>query len=68
MFDFEVEFAAFIGTDNLMGESIRVQDAEDHILGVVILNHRSVRDTQKRESLHLDLSMERTFAPQSRRG
>lgn len=48
--DFEVEFAAFIGKGNAMGESITVDDAEEHIFGVVILNDWSARDVQRAEA------------------
>lgn len=42
--DFEVEFAAFIGKGNEIGESIAVDDAEEHIFGLVLLNDWSARD------------------------
>lgn len=48
--DFEVEFAAFIGKGNEMGESIAVNDAEEHIFGLVLLNDWSARDIQRAEA------------------
>ncbi|KIX92777.1 uncharacterized protein Z520_11440 [Fonsecaea multimorphosa CBS 102226] len=48
--DFEVEFAAFIGTETQLGDSIDVNTAEDHIFGVVLVNDWSARDIQRWES------------------
>lgn len=50
MLDFEIEFAAFIGAENSLGQAISVDTAEDHIFGVVILNDWSARDIQRWES------------------
>lgn len=51
--DFEVEFAAFIGQGNEMGESIDVDAAENHIFGYVLMNDWSARDIQMWESTPL---------------
>ena len=51
--DFEVEFAAFIGRGNEAGDEIQVNDAEDHIFGVVLMNDWSARDIQEWESVPL---------------
>lgn len=51
--DFEVEFAAFIGRGNKMGSRIDVNEAEDHIFGVVMMNDWSARDIQQWESTPL---------------
>lgn len=51
--DFEVEFAAFIGRGNKMGSRIGVNEAEDHIFGVVLMNDWSARDIQQWESTPL---------------
>jgi fumarylacetoacetase len=51
--DFEVEFAAFIGRGNEMGQSIPIEDAEEHIFGVVLMNDWSARDVQGWESAPL---------------
>ena len=48
--DFEVEFAAFIGKGNDMGNEISVEDAEDHIFGFVLMNDWSARDIQMYET------------------
>ena len=49
LLDYELEFGAFIGTGNKMGDRIRIDEAMDHIFGVVILNDWSARDVQKWE-------------------
>lgn len=51
--DYEVEFAAFIGQGNAAGRGINVEDAEDHIFGLVLLNDWSARDIQRREAAPL---------------
>lgn len=51
--DFEVEFAAFVSRGNSMGDSIHVDDAEDHIFGMVLMNDWSARDIQVWESTPL---------------
>lgn len=48
--DFEVEFAAFIGEGNNMGECVNVNEAENHIFGFVLLNDWSARDIQRAET------------------
>ncbi|KAH8808016.1 hypothetical protein F5884DRAFT_857573 [Xylogone sp. PMI_703] len=48
--DFEVEFACLIGQSNKMGDAIDVNNAEDHIFGVVLMNDWSARDIQFWES------------------
>ncbi len=48
--DFEVEFAAFVGQANRMGESIAVDEADEHIFGFVMLNDWSARDIQRAET------------------
>ena len=49
LLDYELEFGAFIGTGNAMGERVVMGEAMDHIFGVVILNDWSARDVQKWE-------------------
>jgi fumarylacetoacetase len=51
--DFEVEFAAFVGRGNRMGEEIPIQEANDHIFGLVLMNDWSARDIQQYESTPL---------------
>ncbi|MCA9303450.1 MAG: fumarylacetoacetate hydrolase family protein, partial [Phycisphaerales bacterium] len=49
LLDYEMEMGAIIGRGNALGESISIHDAEDHILGMCILNDWSARDLQKWE-------------------
>ena len=60
--DFELE-TAFITTDaNIMGETIPVHEAEDHIFGMVLLNDWSARDIQKWEYVPLGPFLAKNFA------
>jgi len=60
--DFELEMA-FITTDaNVMGESISVADAEEHIFGMVLFNDWSARDIQKWEYVPLGPFLAKNFA------
>ena len=49
LLDYELEFGAFIGSGNTMGERITMDDAMEHLFGIVILNDWSARDVQKWE-------------------
>ena len=49
LLDYELEFGAFIGKGNTIGDRITMDDAMDHIFGIVILNDWSARDVQKWE-------------------
>ncbi|MEE2912517.1 MAG: fumarylacetoacetase [Planctomycetota bacterium] len=49
LLDYELEFGAFIGSGNKMGNRITMDNAMSHIFGVVILNDWSARDVQKWE-------------------
>ena len=60
--DFELE-TAFITTDaNLMGEPIPVEEAEEHIFGMVLFNDWSARDIQKWEYVPLGPFLAKNFA------
>jgi fumarylacetoacetase len=60
--DFELE-TAFITTDaNLMGEPIPVEEAENHIFGMVLFNDWSARDIQKWEYVPLGPFLAKNFA------
>lgn len=60
--DFELEMA-FITTDaNIMGEPIPVEEAEDHIFGMVLFNDWSARDIQKWEYVPLGPFLAKNFA------
>ena len=68
MLDYEVELGAFLGPGNPMGEPIPIAQADDHVVGVCLLNDWSARDIQSweysaagpvlsEEFRHLDLSL-----------
>ena len=44
--DIELELGIFIGVGNTQGESITMQEAEDHVFGICLLNDWSARDIQ----------------------
>lgn len=47
--DIELEVAFVVGTGNALGESISVNDAEQHIFGLMLFNDWSARDIQSWE-------------------
>jgi fumarylacetoacetase len=47
--DFELEMGFLTGPGNKLGHNIPVQEAEDHIFGLVLVNDWSARDIQKWE-------------------
>lgn len=47
--DFELEMAAVIGKPSKVGQRVKVDDADEHIFGLVLLNDWSARDIQKLE-------------------
>lgn len=44
--DFELETAFFIGPGNSLGQPVSIDQAEDHIFGIVLMNDWSARDIQ----------------------
>lgn len=60
--DFELEMAYFVGQGNSLGERIEIEDAYDHIFGLVILNDWSARDIQKWEYVPLGPFLSKSFA------
>ena len=52
--DFELEMAFFYGgAENNLGDPIRMEDADKHIFGMVVMNDWSARDIQKWEYVPL---------------
>lgn len=52
--DFELEMAFFYGgTSNKLGDPIKMEEADKHIFGMVIMNDWSARDIQKWEYVPL---------------
>lgn len=51
--DIELELAAFISTPNDLGKPVSIDEAEDHIFGLVLMNDWSARDIQAWEYVPL---------------
>jgi len=62
LLDFELETGFFIGQGNLLGEPISVNDASDHIFGMVLVNDWSARDIQTWEYQPLGPFLAKNFA------
>jgi len=63
LLDFEVEVACFYGgKPNDMGRRITIEEAPDHIFGVVLMNDWSARDIQKWEYVPLGPFNGKNFA------
>jgi fumarylacetoacetase len=60
--DFELEMGFFIGTGNKLGENITVENAEEHIFGMVVVNDWSARDIQAWEYQPLGPFLAKNFA------
>ncbi|HMS33133.1 MAG TPA: fumarylacetoacetase [Ignavibacteria bacterium] len=62
LLDFELEMGFFIGTGNKLGEPVPVENAADHIFGMVLVNDWSARDIQKWEYVPLGPFLAKNFA------
>lgn len=62
LLDYEMEMGAVIARGNELGEPVDIKNAEDHILGVCILNDWSARDLQKWEYQPLGPFLAKNFA------
>src|SRR5690606_22729050 len=62
LLDYEMEMGAIIGRGNELGEPISIENAEDHLLGLCILNDWSARDLQKWEYVPLGPFLAKNFA------
>ncbi|GJM18895.1 MAG: fumarylacetoacetase [Phycisphaeraceae bacterium] len=62
LFDHELEVGVVVGRGNELGEPIPIADAEDHILGLCLLNDWSARDLQKWEYQPLGPFLAKNFA------
>lgn len=60
--DFELEMGFFIGPGNRLGEPIPIENATDHIFGMVLVNDWSARDIQKWEYQPLGPFLAKNFA------
>lgn len=62
MLDFELEMAFFVGPGNDLANPISIEDAGDHIFGLVLMNDWSARDIQKWEYVPLGPFNGKNFA------
>ena len=60
--DFELEMGFFVGKGNDLGEPISIEDAHEHIFGMVLLNDWSARDIQAWEYQPLGPFLAKNFA------
>jgi fumarylacetoacetase len=60
--DFELEMAFVVGKSNALGESVLVDEAEEHVFGMVLFNDWSARDIQKWEYVPLGPFLAKNFA------
>jgi fumarylacetoacetase len=59
--DFELEMGLFIGPGNELGEPIPVNQAAEHVFGMVLVNDWSARDIQKWEYVPLGPFLAKNF-------
>lgn len=62
MLDYELEMGVVVGRGNELGQPIPIGEAEDHILGMCLLNDWSARDMQKWEYVPLGPFLAKSFA------
>ncbi|QEG01579.1 Fumarylacetoacetate (FAA) hydrolase family protein [Stieleria maiorica] len=60
--DFELEVGFVIGTGNTLGHPVSIDQAEEHVFGVVLVNDWSARDIQKWEYQPLGPFLSKNFA------
>lgn len=60
--DFELEMGFFVGAGNELGEPISIENAHEHIFGMVLLNDWSARDIQAWEYQPLGPFLAKNFA------
>jgi fumarylacetoacetase len=60
--DFELELGFFIADGNELGEPIPIEQAERHMLGLVLVNDWSARDVQRWEYMPLGPFLAKSFA------
>ena len=60
--DYEMEVGFFVGKGNQMGETIPIENAEEHIFGLCLVNDWSARDVQAWEYQPLGPFLAKSFA------
>ncbi|CAD5125243.1 DgyrCDS13485 [Dimorphilus gyrociliatus] len=61
LLDFELEMAFLVGKGNDLGQPITIDNAEEHIFGMVLMNDWSARDIQKWEYVPLGPFLGKNF-------
>ncbi len=61
LLDYELEVGAFIGPGNQLGHPIPIEEAEDHLVGLCLVNDWSARDLQKWEYQPLGPFLAKSF-------
>jgi fumarylacetoacetase len=62
LMDFELEMGFFVGPGNELGSPITINQAREHIFGMVLVNDWSARDIQKWEYVPLGPFLGKSFA------
>jgi fumarylacetoacetase len=60
--DYELELGFFVGAGNALGETIPIDEAEEHIFGICLVNDWSARDIQAWEYQPLGPFLAKSFA------
>jgi fumarylacetoacetase len=60
--DYELEIGAYVAAGNRLGEPIPIDEAEEHLFGLVLLNDWSARDVQAWEYQPLGPFLAKSFA------
>ena len=60
--DYELEIGAFVGTGNVLGQAVAIDEAEHHLFGLCLLNDWSARDVQAWEYQPLGPFLAKSFA------
>lgn len=60
--DYELEVGLFVGQGNALGDSITIDQAEEHIFGLCLVNDWSARDIQRWEYQPLGPFLSKSFA------
>ena len=53
LMDFELEMGMFVGPGNKLGDPLKIESADEHVFGFVLMNDWSARDIQKFEYVPL---------------
>ncbi len=60
--DYEMEVGFFVGSGNILGKTISINEAEEHIFGICLVNDWSARDIQSWEYQPLGPFLSKSFA------